>query len=229
MAPPIEFSGVTVVAVGALNPAIFQPQWFLDKELIAENAATSAQDRLLVSPELTVFTADWLSVQITLQQAVFATVDEGREFDLRDLFKGVFSLLPETPIDAVGINADAHFRLDTESAWHEIGDRFLPKELWEPVFDDGGFRRRADGKAVGLRSLTVEVTREDGRGFVRVEVAPSARVTPNGVFAGINAHFQLSTQDRRANGYEATRTVDENWEKTRKLEARIIDNFLAIA
>ena len=226
-APSVELSGVSIVAAGAFNPAIFQPQWFLDKALIAENAATSARDHLLVAPELTAFTADWLGVQITLQQASLTTADEGRDVDLRDVAKSVFTLLPETPVDGIGINADAHFRVSSEEAWHEIGDKFLPKDMWEPVFTNGeDFIRRPSGKTVGLRSVMVEVHRPKSRGFIRVEVAPSVRIGPNGVYMGINSHFQLSQQERRGNGYDAVSILDEQWEPTRRLEHHIVERLL---
>jgi hypothetical protein len=230
VATPIELSGISVVCAGFFNPAIFQPRWLVDRELITENAAEDALDKIHVTPELSVYTADWLSVQVTLQQAVFATVEEGREFDLRDLVKGVFELLPETPVNAVGINADAHFRVASEAAWHEIGDRFLPKDFWEDVFVGGEWRERSEGRTVGLRTLTVEATREDLTGYVRTEVAPSARVEPNGVYVGVNAHFQLSTsEDERGNGYQAARIVEENWDATRSLERQLVDRLLEAA
>jgi hypothetical protein len=87
-----------------------------------------------------VFAADWLSVQVSLNQAVLSTVEEGREFDLRDLVKNVFDLLPETPVDAVGLNADAHFRVGSEEEWHAIGDRLT------------SLRSRSSGAASGRRS-----------------------------------------------------------------------------
>ena len=226
VAPQVEVSGVTVVGVGAFNPAIFQPQWLVDKGLITANAGESAHDELLVTPELTTFVADWLSVQVTLQKAIFATVDEGRDRDLRDVASGVLDLLPETPIDAVGINSDAHYRVHSEEVWHELGDRFLPKEFWEPMFEANHWMRRPDGHAVGMRTLTVEVHRDDVLGFVRVEVAPSVRVTPDGVYAGVNAHFQLRVDDRRGNGYKAARVIHDQWDQTRALQRELLDRVM---
>lgn len=230
MARPIELGGVSIVGAGAFNPAIVHPRWLLDKELISENAADDAvKENFVSTPELTVFTADWVSVQVSLQQAVFATVEEGRELDLRDLARGVLDLLPETPVNAIGINADSHFRIESEEEWHEIGDRFLPKDFWEPVFEQGDWQRRSAGQAVGLRTMTVEATREDGTGYVRMEVGPSVRVQPNGVYTGANAHFQLSTEEQRGNAYQAARLIDQRWDETRQLERALLDRLLAAA
>lgn len=230
MTARVELSGISVVAAGAFNPAIFHPWWFADKGLLPANAIEEAlqKDHVAVR-ELAVFTADWLSVQVSLDQAVLSTVEVGREFDLRDLAKGVLDVLPETPVDAVGLNADAHFRVGSDEEWHSIGDRFLPKDFWQPLFEGEEWIRRADGQSVGLRSMTVEASRTEIAGHVRTEVAPSVRLTPHGVYTGVNAHFQLTVGEERGNGYKAARVIEEQWEATRNLERELIERILEIA
>ncbi len=222
MGTPIELAGVAVVGAGSFNPAILHPRWLVDKGLLPENVADHALDQIVVTPQLTAYTADWLSLQVTQEQAIFATVEEGRELDLRDLARGVFELLPETPVNAVGLNADAHFRVASEEAWHAFGDRFLPKDFWQPLFEGDTWRRRDDGQTVGMRSMVVEAHREDGRGFVRVEVAPSVRMTPLGVYCGVNAHFQLTLGEKRGNGFQAAQLIVDEWEATRALETDLV-------
>jgi hypothetical protein len=228
-----ELSGVTVVGAGSFNPAIVHPLWLAEKKLMPENVAEYAvaggEQPLLVSPKLTSFVADWLTVQITQQQAVFSTVDKGRELDLRDLARGFFELLPETPVDAVGINADYHFRADDETTWHAFGDRFLPKDFWEPLFQGDEWKTRSGGNRVGMRVMTVEVHRKDDLqpGYVRIELAPSVRAVPNGVYIGINAHFQLTREARRATAAHAARVLVEQWEGARKLETGLLGSLEA--
>ena len=222
-----------MVGAGAFNPAIFHPRWFVDKGLISEDEVIEDQipgedDSLLVTSAISAFTADWLSVRVTETKAVFSTVEQGREPDLKDLARGVLDLLPETPVNAIGINADAHFRIESEDAWHAIGDQFLPKDVWEPIFEDGTWVKRAGDQAVGLRSLTVEVWREDGDGYVSLEVAPSQRIQW-GVFVGANAHFQLSKDDHRGNGFEAARIIDEQWDGARQVEQQAIDKLASLS
>lgn len=225
-----ELSGISVVAAGAFNPAIFHPLWFADKGLLPRDTSESAlESEFVATRELAGFTADWLSVQVTMQQAAFSTAEEGREFDLRDLCLGVFDLLPESPVNALGINSDAHFRAGSEEAWHAIGDRFLPKDFWEPLFEGDDWKRRENGQAVGMRSMTVEAHRDDIAAFVRTEVAPSVRLTPHGVYMGINAHFQLTVDDERGTGYNAARVVEERWDATRALERELMKRILEIA
>jgi hypothetical protein len=228
-----ELSGVAVVGVGSFNPAIIHPRWLADKELIPENAAEHAlqpvaPQQMVVSSPIAAFVADWLNIQVVQEQAVFSTVDLSRELDLRDFAIGLFELLPETPVNAIGINSDTHLAAESEEAWHEFGDRFLPKEFWEPLFEDGKWRKRKDGKRVGMRVMTIEVHRNDERlpGWVRVELAPSVRVVPHGVYIGINAHFQLTTGDKRGTGHDASRVLRENWEATRSLENELVAHLL---
>jgi hypothetical protein len=229
-----DLSGVTIVGGGSFNPAIIHPRWLADKDLIPENAAEHAMkpdpsQPLLVSPQLSVFVADWLSVQVTQEQAVFSTVDQGRELDLRDFARSVFELLPETPVDAIGINADTHFKSGSEEAWHTFGDRFLPKDFWEPIFEDDIWRKRPDGQRAGMRVMTVEVNRDDPElpGHVRVELAPSVRATPYGIYIGINAHFQLTkTGDKRGTADDAARVLIDQWHDTREIESRLISRLL---
>jgi hypothetical protein len=226
----VEMGGLSVVCAGAFNPAIFHPLWFRDKELMTQDAITDALAREFVAVrEFSSFTADWLTVQISPQQAVLSTVDAGREADLRIVASSILDLLPETPVNALGLNADAHFRLASEDEWHTMGDRFLPKDFWQPLFEDEAWRRRAGGLSVGLRSMMVEAWHEDLSGYVRTEVAPSARITPNGIYVGINAHFDLNTPQIHGNAYSAARKIDERWQETRQLETDIISRFLEAA
>jgi hypothetical protein len=228
--PQIELSGISVVAAGAFNPAIFHPSWFAAKGLLPESAVLDAQENEFVwVRELATFSADWLSLQVSLEQASLATAEEGREADLRDLAINVFDILPETPVNAVGLNADAHFRVGSEEEWHAIGDRFLPKDFWEPLFQDDAWRKRDTGETVGLRSMTVEATRKEIPGHVRTEVAPSVRLEPHGVYVGVNAHFQLTSEEEPGNGYRVARVLDEHWDDTRSLERQLIERILEIS
>jgi hypothetical protein len=214
----IEVGGVTVVANGAFNPAIFQPRWFVENKLLVDEDATVALEKIAVTTQVTSFGAGWLQVQVVPQQAVFLTVEEAREPDLRNLVTSVFELLPHTPVDAVGINADAHFRVESQDVWHAIGDRFLPKKDWEPLFTGDDWLKRPSGMKAGLRTMMVEAWRPNKKDYVRIEVAPSVRITPNGVFIGINSHFQLTENDNRGTAHVAAGVVAKQWDSVRAFE-----------
>jgi hypothetical protein len=65
--------------------------------------------------------------------------------------------------------------------------------------------------------MTVEVWRPDANNFVRVEVAPSGRVQPWGVYVGLNAHFQLS-DGGRGTALDAARVLGDEWDEIRSFE-----------
>lgn len=229
-----ELSGVSIVGAGSFNPAILHPKWLLEKGIISEHIADHAlsvdgeKSRLIVSSQLTSFVGDWLSVQVTPQQLVVATVDQAREMDLRDVARSIFDLLPETPVTAIGINTDVHFRMHTETAWHEFGDRFLPKDFWEPLFSQDEWVSRSDGKRVGMRSMTVEVARrDDAPGWIRMELAPSMRLTPYGVFIGINSHYQLDVSEKRSSAADASRVLGSQWEFARATERELVGKLMS--
>jgi hypothetical protein len=77
--------------------------------------------------------------------------------------------------------------------------------------------------------MTVEASRADIPAVVRTEVAPSVRVTPHGVYIGINAHFALDVDGETGNGYKAAEVIAANWDTTRKLEADLSRRILEIA
>ena len=228
----VELSGVSIVGAGAFNPAIIHPQWLAAKDLIPENIAAYAMEAasqdatgdasLIVSSQLAAFTADWLTVQVATR---LLDGRGGKEPDLRDLAMAIFDLLPETPVDAIGINVGWHVRANSEADWHAFGDRFLPKDFWHNIFEVSQWRERDDGETVGLRTMTVEASRaEDSRraGVVRVEVAPSVRVLP-GIYAAVNSHFQLTLPEKsRGSGYEAARTLEDEWEESRAMQQSML-------
>jgi hypothetical protein len=79
---------------------------------------------------------------------------------------------------------------------------------------------------VGMRSMIVEAWRPNRRDYVRVEVAPSVRITPNGVFLGINSHFQLSHDEERGTGLGAAQVIAEQWEGARAFEEVLRERIL---
>ena len=80
----------------------------------------------------------------------------------------------------MGINYDSHFPMDSEDAWHDIGHRVTPKEIWNKVL-----------KKPGLRSLTIQGERpDDHKGRIAVRIEPSNRVR-YGIFININDHYEL--------------------------------------
>ena len=67
-----EISGVSVVLVGNFNPAIFTPAWFTLHKLLPQSAAEHANLEV-AHRQLSVFSVDWLSLQVRPEQFAVET------------------------------------------------------------------------------------------------------------------------------------------------------------
>jgi len=174
-----EIEGMNIVFRGDFNPKIFQPAWFAAQGLIRNEEADEAKIEI-IHPTIVVFSLDWLQIQIEPNRFYAGTNQSPYYEILKDLVLGTFRILSHTPIKIMGINYDSHFPMDSEDAWHDIGHRVTPKEIWNKVL-----------KKPGLRSLTIQGERpDDHKGRIAVRIEPSNRVR-YGIFININDHYEL--------------------------------------
>jgi hypothetical protein len=88
--------------------------------------------------------------------------------------------LEHTPITAMGLNRQMHFKLPDAESWHFIGDTLAPKERWKKLLSGH----------IGLLALTIEGRREKSASkYIRVNLQPSQKVT-NGIYVDYNEHFE---------------------------------------
>ena len=214
----VQLAGVGIILLGDFNPALFHPDWLVRNDLVPPGLGEAAGgEGLVVSHDVTQFVADWLTFQVTATRCSFSTSQLPFSEALADLAVGTFSLLSHTPVDAFGLNADSHYRLPNQAAWHAFGDRYAPKEPWASILrPEDGWQPRADDVfvAAGMRELVMEAHRSDKTGYVRVELAPSERMPQQavGVYVGINDHYQLSSSPtQRGDGLQASLLIKEKW------------------
>lgn len=203
-----KIKGFSIVLLGDFNPKIFQPAWFSAQRLIRERECETADIRI-VHNEVVDFALEWCQLQVTRDRFVAQSDQEPYEA-VRDLVLGAFKLLSHTPVTKMGINTEAHFRVESEKAWHAFGHRLTPKEVWNEIMS-----------SPGMRSITVEESqRRDGRkGYVRVTVEPSVRVIP-GVFFRVNDHYEAS---RDLPGCaEMISILEETWTLSRERSEEMI-------
>jgi hypothetical protein len=173
-----ELEGVSVVLVGSFNPSIFQPKWLGSKKIIREAEGEHANIQI-ISPEISSFTADWLTVQVTRDRFAASTTDAAQFEALRDCVVSVFTLLEHTPVTQMGLNRDMHYRMSSIEEWHAVGHTLAPKELWNQLMESPGLQTLViSGKRKGSAASKVMVT-----------VQPSTRVQP-GIYIGTNEHFE---------------------------------------
>ncbi|MFQ5853081.1 MAG: hypothetical protein ACE5JU_21180 [Candidatus Binatia bacterium] len=195
--PKIE--GISIVLLGAFSPPIFQPAWFALHDLIRSEEAEAATVEV-IHTEVVSFSIAAVKLQVTPNRYAASTVNPSAYEVLRDLTLGAFRILSHTPIRAMGLNWDLHFRMTSEQSWHEAGHRLAPKDLWTGIIEKPG-----------MRSLTMEGVRPDSNpGYIRVRVEPSIQVHP-GVYININDHYEIKDHKPEQGCEDILNILLSNW------------------
>ena len=225
-----ERDSAAIVLLGSLNPAIFQPQWFVRHGLLPAESADNAHIDL-IHKEISKF--DW-------DERIFFTVESERLvaeihrppfIDLADLLERTFrEFLPHTPLVRLGINRHVHFSVGSEEARNEIGKMLAPHEPWgewgETLEGDKSARSRG-----GLRGLTMEQNGLTDRpaGHLRVRVEPSLQVADNkGVYIATNDEFRLENSDEISGSIEMMDMIRDNWDKSMHRAEKIFDQIVSL-
>jgi hypothetical protein len=208
-----EIDGVNIVLIGAFNPKIFQPAWFAHHGLIRNEEAASAENVVAVN-ELSTFTADWLSLQVT-QERLQASTGDAAHFDvLRDIILGTFRLLEHTPVEKMGINRYMHYRVTPEDKYVAFGHFLAPKSPWTGILDDP-------------RTMSLSVAGVQPRGSdsvkITVRVEPSVRVHP-GVFIATNEHYE--TGGTNGGLGQLLAKLDQHWDTALSMAKQIAEHLL---
>lgn len=213
---PHKLAESSVVFLGAFNPAIYQPAWFVQHELIAENPDGTELD--VASPQVTAFRSDWLRLLVQLDRLEFHASDEVTSPKLLlDLVLSVFDLLPHVPISAFGINRSVHFGVESREAFDAIGYHLFSRDAWQGALDDPRMR-------------TVQIEQRHGdmekpEWITTVTVQPSGQ-DPQAVFVAVNDHFPF--YDGSLDGIETTAKLVEVFDDRLAAAAALIDHVRAL-
>jgi hypothetical protein len=201
-----EIDGVSVVLVGHFNPAIIHPAWMARYGLIRSQEAETAHIEL-VHPQVAAFKIGELRVMVQQDRFELETTALEAGPQLRDLALGIFRLLEHTPLKAMGLNRNMHFRLESEDAWHRIGHQLAPKDAWEGLLEDAG-----------TRNVTIAGRRRGSEALFTVKAEPSVKVHP-GVFVGTNQHIE-------GEGPALLSALADTWETAQRDARRIAEELL---
>lgn len=231
MRAPDSFSSA-IVAVGSFNPAILTPDWLEKNQLIGSADAASARScaNLIISQQVTVYETDWFALQILDNQ--FSLTSKGAlSLTLRDLASGIFSLVPHTPITAVGLNFLGDYKVPSLDQYHKVGDVLAPKDIWSKLYPPEEF-------AVGMMSVVVRVQsgkREDNFPETQsphhrnITVQPSNRIS-NAIFLQMNDHRQISAMKSEMTSAElVAKIIAEEWEASWNHAQHVFGSILDIA
>ncbi len=223
-----EFSDVSIVLLGKLNPAIFTPAWFALHELLPESVVDTAQLQV-AHQQVTEFSTDWLRLQVTPER-FSAETSLAPHIRLRDLVVRVFKdHLHHTPITAFGINWQVHFRVGSCAERERIGRTLAPVEPWGALAK----QIRLDGERSGMTSLTMMQGDPEGRpkgDSINITVEPSNRIGEGrlGVYVRVNDHYSAESASS-----ETTRhlmgLLEKNFETSITRSDGIIDHIMSLA
>lgn len=179
-----EISGLTIVLLGAFNPDIFHPSWFAAENLVRKGEADKATVTF-VHPEIAIIEIGSFKLQIEKSRFLASTVDSISFDPLRDLVLGTFAILHHTPLRALGINFDSHFKMSSEISRQELGHRLAPKQHWDSLLQEPL-----------LQKLVMKGNRPDDHdGYIQVSVEPSTKL-PSGVYVHVNDHFDVKSSKK---------------------------------
>jgi hypothetical protein len=215
--PTLEISGASIVLLGAFNPRIFQPEWFVNQGLLPQTEADGA-DLALIHPQVTQFETERFFFQVTLDRLAAGTKPNALPESLRDLIVGTFYVLEHTPVSAMGLNRQMHFAMHSVEAWHLVGDRLAPKEPWKEF---------GDPRRPGMRNLQIlyNATSPD-EPSTTISVQPSVSVQ-HGIYFELNDHFAADNKDR---GLKFLMNIlGTRWEESQKNAERIAKHILGWA
>ena len=223
-----EISGASIVLLGNFNPAIFTPAWFALHGILPKSVADNAELQV-AHPQILSFSTERLNLEVTPDRFLAGT-QSAPNIQVQDLVMRVFGEhLPHTPIRAVGINRDVHFRAASPAARDRVGKVLAPTAPWGKI----GEKLQLDGDQGGMLSLTMQQSRPAGRppdDQINVTVEPSVRIDDRrlGIYVRVNDHYAL---DESAAGGPAERLgfLADGFDLSIKRADEIVDHVMSLA
>lgn len=225
-----EISGIYIVlnARESFAPAILTPAWFELHGLLPAGTAEAAT--LGVSHrQVTVFETDWLNLEVNTNQFIASTNQEPF-IRVRDLVLRVFKeRLSQTPISALGINRDVHFKVGSAEEREHIGRQLAPLAPWGEL----GQELRLDDHGAGMTSLTMSQhprhnKASDGQFNITIEPSRQISVESAGVYVRVNHHYAIEDAEVDTTSHFMGLLAD-NFETTHRRSDKIIDHIMALA
>lgn len=224
-----------VVVRGQFNPLAVTPFWLAAEKLIGRGELQETKVDV-VTPQLAVYTMDWLRIQVTPDSLQLSTLNADEFERLRDAAVGILRANDDIKVLSMGINRDVHIELGNKEYMNRVGDLLAPKEAWSDVL-----------LFPALTSYQVLAGRGSGYlGTRTIKVEPSNIVF--GIFVSHNDHYSLETsgeapthrdqvaiagaanisdasEERRILAQEV---LTEDWQESMLRSKAVIDHVLAL-
>lgn len=230
MPASLEIFRASIVLIGSFNPAIVTPDWLEKYNLLGPEDAELARNSpdIAITHHVTKFETDWCVLQVLPNQ--FSITSKGAVGpNLMDLAVGIFSLLPHTPVSALGMNFMAHYRMDNEDEYHKVGDVLAPKAPWYEQYDP-------KTSYAGLESITVRIhpfargEKNNQTDSKNITLQASAEV-PGGIFMMMNDHHDIKNSENTAdtNSEQVVKLIGEQWQERSNESMKVFESVLNYA
>lgn len=197
---------LNIVLLGAFNPAIFHPEWFVRHKLIGESELSRAEVNV-ISKDISEFTIGSVGVFCTDNRLIISIKRMADAPILQDIVLGILNLLPHTPVTAVGFNNEATYRVSSLEHWHRIGHTLVPKDpIWNKLCKNPGMQLVSILSALDWTLPLAE----------NLSVQPLAQNNANhpGILLKANLHFNLPAADAESPSSAdwTIRFISEQWD-----------------
>lgn len=209
---------IVVIFVGDFNPMIFQPSWLSAKGLIREDEATAAKVDVIHNEITRYEIGDWLQFEVTRDRCSFTTLKEPYFEPMRDLMTGIYKILRETPIRALGINNVYDLSLKSPEDYFLFGSKLTPLDFWTDNLNDP--------RLLQLEIFEKEKENKDKNfnASRRIRITPSSDQRNSfGVSININNHYDLiGAKDAEP----SIVLLNDNWEVSFSYSRKIVEDLL---
>ena len=204
---------VAIVVLGAFNPSIFQPSWFVQEELVRSEEGESVELEI-IHPEITIFNMEWFQFQANRDRLVIRSSRESHFEAVRDLASGVLDILRHTPTCAVGVNHDRVLDCGSRDAFDRLGWTLVPKDPWVSVLE-----------RPGMSLLHEQGARTDAYdGFIKVMIEPILD-GGNNVSTKVNDHFAMSADNSPSSTNTIKTLLGSEWVTISERASHILDRM----
>ena len=223
-----EIGGVGIVLLGAFNPMILTPAWFVLHGILPPAAAENANLES-ANPQGVEFSTEWLELHASPDRFQ-AITHHGPHIRVRDLVLRVFrEHLFHTPVRVVGINRIVHFQAPSQADRDRMGRALAPLDPWREVAQD------LESGAVhgGMASLTMRQYRAAGElpeGYVDITVEHSKRVGKGqtGIYVAVNDQYQTDGTSPKDHA-KLFDVLEYRFEDSIRRADRIVDHIMALS
>ena len=221
-----EFEDIGIVLIGDFNPAIFNPDWLLENDLVGADAAQRSVIDIIHSDIAQFRVGD---IELIIQRNRFQILTRVAPFvAVLDFAAKTFGeTLPHTPVRQFGINRSVHFKVPNQRTRDAIGRILAPTHPWGQWGED--IEKSSGELQGGMASLSMQEVRRSSSFMRRITatVQPSMMVAnKSGIYVSINDHNEPESKDKSA--IPALEALISGFDTSLMDSERIINTVMAL-